>query len=85
MHFGALSRLRKGWVISLQNLHSDSLSLLILQKTKKVNEYFDTPHLFQNLTICRHDEVYPYCNFCGNKVGMFSMNGKGHQINLLQL
>ena len=39
IQFGAPSRFRKGWVISLQNLHSDSLGFLTQKKTKKGNKY----------------------------------------------
>ena len=39
MHFGATSRSRKGWAISLQKLHSNSFLFSIQQNTKIVNKH----------------------------------------------
>ena len=48
MHFGAPSTPIKGWVISLQNLQSNSVFFSIEQKNKEVNKHFKIPRQFQH-------------------------------------
>ena len=56
MYFGAPSKTRKGWVISLKNLHSNSSFFSIQQKNKKVKKHFDIQwREFQNLTTFPND------------------------------
>ena len=71
MYLEALSRYRKGWVISLKNLQSNSSFFSINQKTKnkKVNKHINIQHQFQNSTTCPNDMNHTLVNTCKDKDG----------------
>ena len=58
MYFGALSRYRKGWVISFKKLADQFILLFDQAKNKKVDEHIDIQQQFQNSTTCPNDMIH---------------------------
>ena len=58
MYFGALSRYRKGWVISFKKLADQFILLFDQAKNKKVDEHIDIQQQCQNSTTCPNDTIH---------------------------